>query len=367
MRRGTTFVALVVAAAVAVGCSSGGAEPASSPAAGGSVASLTGDPCNPPRQDGVTLTFVSFGGAYQDAEKRAWQEPYTELTGVEFANDENSSNATIRAQVESGQVSWDVVDVGNDFGLDAHQDLLEPLDYSLIPRDEMNADLGVTDYRVPVITYGTVLAYNTDETGGQAPAGWADFFDTSKVPGKRGVWDYPTGGIFEMALLADGVAPADLYPLDLEKATAKLDAIKDEVVFWGSGAESRELIGSGEVAMSMMWNGRTWYAIHEDNRPVEIQWNQQIISANYFVVPKGTPNRDAAMRFIAWTACADNNAAPSTYIPYGPTNLNSEPDPAMVEDLAVNHADESTAYFDDVYLVDHFDEIDAAWQDWKAR
>ena len=119
--------------------------------------------------------------------------------------------------------------------------------------------------------------------------------------------------------------------------------------------------------MSMMWNGRTWNAIHDDNRPVDIQWNQQILSADHFVVPKGSPNREAAMRFIAWIACAENNAALSKYIPYGPTNVNAEPDPAMAPELAINHADASTAYFDDVYLVDHLDEIDAAWQEWKSR
>jgi putative spermidine/putrescine transport system substrate-binding protein len=365
MRRGMTVAALL-AAAVVVGCSSGATGPEPQGAAASPV-KLTGDACDPPRQDGVTLTLAAQGGAYQDALTKAWEEPYTALTGVEWINDGNSSNATVRAQVESGQVTWDVVDVGSDFGLDAHKALLEPLDFGLIPRDEMNPDLRATDYRVPVMTYGTVLAYNTDASAGKTPAGWADFFDPSTIPGKRGVWDYATGGIFEMALLADGVAPADLYPLDLDRAAAKLDAIKDDIVLWGTGAESRELIGSGEVAMSMMWNGRTWGAIHEDNRPVDIQWNQQILSADYFVVPKGSPNREAAMRFIAWAVCAANNGALSKYIPYGPTNVNSEPDAAMVDDLAVSHVDDSTAYFDDAYLVDHFDEIDAAWQDWKSR
>ena len=365
MRRGMTVAALL-AAAVVVGCSSGATGPEPQGAAASPV-TLTGDACDPPRQDGVTLTLAAQGGAYQDALTKAWEEPYTALTGVEWINDGNSSNATVRAQVESGQVTWDVVDVGSDFGLDAHKALLEALDFGLIPRDEMNPDLRATDYRVPVMTYGTVLAYNTDASAGKTPAGWADFFDPSKIPGKRGVWDYATGGIFEMALLADGVAPADLYPLDLDRAAAKLDAIKDDIVLWGTGAESRELIGSGEVAMSMMWNGRTWGAIHEDNRPVDIQWNQQILSADYFVVPKGSPNREAAMRFIAWAVCAANNGALSKYIPYGPTNVNSEPDAAMVDDLAVSHVDDSTAYFDDAYLVDHFDEIDAAWQDWKSR
>ena len=381
MQRSSTIIAFLAITAITAGCTGGGggatpaasapaaSEPAASePAASGSAgASPSSAACNPPRQEGVTLTFVSFGGVYQEAQRKAWLQPYTELTGVQFTEDENSSNATIKAQVEAGQVTWDVVDVGNDFGLDVHKDLLEPLDFSLIPKDELNADLGITDYRIPDITYGVVLAYNTEVLGaGNVPAGWADFFDTAKFPGKRGVWDYSEGGMLEFALMADGVAPGDLYPLDLPRATAKLNTIKDDIVFWASGAESQELIGSGEVAMTMIWNGRGWSAKNIDNKPVEMQWNQQIVTADYLVVPKGTPNKEAAMRFIAYTACAENNGKPSEYIPNGPTNVNSEPNPAMVNDLSVTNADENSAYFDDEYLIDNYEEIDAAWQEWKA-
>ena len=380
MQRSSTIIAFLAITAIAAGCTGGGgaspaasapaaSEPAASePAASGSAdASPSSEACNPPRQEGVTLTFVSFGGVYQEAQRKAWLEPYTELTGVQFTEDENSSNATIKAQVEAGQVTWDVVDVGNDFGLDVHKDLLEPLDFNLIPKDELNADLGITDYRIPDITYGVVLAYNTEVLGaGNVPAGWADYFDTTKFPGKRGAWDYSEGGMFEFALMADGVAPADLYPLDLPRATAKLNTIKDDIVFWASGAESQELIGSGEVAMTMIWNGRGWSAKNQDNKPVELQWNQQIVTADYLVVPKGSPNKDAAMKFIAYTACAEVNAGPSEFIPYGPTNTKSTPNPAMVNDLSVSNADENTAYFDDAYLAENFDEIDAAWQAWKA-
>jgi putative spermidine/putrescine transport system substrate-binding protein len=383
MRRSRTIVAFLATSAIVIGCTGGGgggsaapsseAPAASSPAASGSAGASgsasagTSAACNPPRQDGVTLSFTSFGGVYQEAQRKAWLTPYTELTGVQFTEDEGSDNAKIKAQVESGQVTWDVVDVGNDFGLDVHKDLLEPLDYTLIPKDEMNADLGITDYRVPDITYGVVLAYNTEVLGaGNVPAGWADYFDTTKFPGKRGAWDYSEGGMFEFALMADGVKPADLYPLDLERATKKLDTIKDDIVFWTSGAQSQELIGTGEVAMTMIWNGRGWSAKNLDKKPVEIQWNQQIVTADYLVVPKGSPNKDAAMKFIAYTACADNNAGPSEFIPYGPTNTKSTPNPAMVNDLSVTNADENSAYFDDTYLGENFDEIDAAWQAWKA-
>ncbi len=385
MRRWTAFPAFpafVVAIAVVGACSGGGttgspssaasasaAPPASveaSASAGGSAAT-TSAACNPPKQDGVTLTFASFGGVYQEAQRKAWLEPYTALTGVQFTNDENSSNATIKAQVEAGQVTWDVVDVGNDFGLDANKDLLEPLDYTLIPRDEVLENLGAGDYRVPDITYGVVLGYNTDKTAGKVPAGWADFFDTAKIPGKRGAWDYSEGGLFEFALMADGVKPTELYPLDLPRATKKLDTIRNDLVFWASGAESQELIGSGEVAMTMIWNGRAWSAKNTDKKPVEIQWNQQIVTADYLVVPKGSPNKDAAMKFIAYTICAENNAKPSQYIPYGPTNKNAKPDPAKIPDLSVSNADANSAYFDDKYLIDNFKDIDAAWQAWKTK
>jgi len=217
------------------------------------------------------------------------------------------------------------------------------------------------------ITYGVVLAYNTEKTGGQVPQGWADFFDTTKFPGKRGMWDYSTGGIFEFALLADGVAPADLYPLDLARATKKLDTIKNDLVYWSSGAESQDLIGKGEVTMTMAWNGRAYSAKHIDNKPVEIQWNQQIVTADYLVVPKGTPNKDLAMDFIAWATCKENNAAPSNYIPYGPTNKLATANPDKVAELSVSNADANTAYFDDAWIVENAQLIEDAYQAWKTK
>ncbi len=372
---------LVAAGALLVTACGGGASPAPSAAAPISAAPASAAPAsveppappaadictNPPKAAaGTTLTFASYGGAYQEAQRKGWLEPYAALTGVTFQESEESSNATIKAQVEAGQVTWDIVDVGNDFGLDAQADLLEPLDYTKIRKDEILDGFAGT-YRVADITYGVVLGYNTDKTAGQVPEGWADFFDTTKFPGKRGMWDYSSGGILEFALLADGVAPADLYPLDLERATAKLDTIKDDIVFWGSGAESQDLLGKGEVAMAMIWNGRAYSAKNIDNNPVEIQWNGQIVTADYFVVPKGTPNKDLAMDFIAWATCKENNAAPSKYIPYGPTNKLATADPSKVAELSVSNVNETTAYFDDTWVVENAQLIEDAYQEWKTR
>lgn len=380
MLRGSRPVALGIAIVLALGaCTAGGGSSAApptgtapsgsavAPASAGGPSAAAADICTaPPKHEGTTLTFASFGGVYQEAQREGWLKPYSALTGVQFLESEESSNATIKAQVESGNVEWDVVDVGNDFGLEGNADLLEPLDYTLIKKDEIIEGFA-TDYRVADITYGVVLAYNTEKTAGAVPEGWADFFDTTKFPGKRGLWKYSTGGVLEFALMADGVKPAELYPLDIPRAIAKLDTIKDDIVWWNSGAESQELIGSGEVAMSMIWNGRGHSAKHTDNKPVEMQWNQQILTADYFVMPKGTPNKQIAMEFIAWATCAENNAAVSQRIPYGPTNKNAKPNDAVIKDLAVTNVDENTAYFDDAYLIDNFDEIDGAFQAWVTE
>ena len=364
--------ALLVAACAGAESPAPSAAPPVEPSTGTSAAPASAAPAadvctNPaPAAPGTTLTFASYGGVYQKAQRQAWLEPYAKLTGVQWTESEDSANATIKAQVESGQVTWDVVDVGNDFGLERNADVLEPLDFSLIHKDEILPGF-VGPYRVADITYGIVLAYRSDLTGGQVPQGWADFFDLKKFPGKRGMYDYSAGGIFEVALMADGVAPKDLYPLDIPRAIRKLDTIKDQLVFWPGGAKSQELIGSGEVTMSLMWNGRAWSAKHLDNKPVEIQWNQQILTADYFVVPKGTPNKDEAMKFIAWATCAQNSAAPSQFIPYGPTNVNAKPAPDKVPDLAVSNVNDTTAYFNDEWVVENAQALDDAYNAWKTK
>lgn len=366
---------VVAGTLLATACSGPASPPSSAVPSGAPSAPASGAPSTAPAADvctsptakpGTTLTFASYGGVYQKAQRQAWLEPYSKLTGVKFTESEDSANATIKAQVESGQVTWDVVDVGNDFGLEANKDVLEPLDLSLIPKDEILPGF-VGPYRVANITYGVVLAYRTDKTNGQVPQGWADFFDLKKFPGKRGMYDYSAGGIFEVALMADGVAPKDLYPLDIPRAIKKLDTIKDQLVFWPGGAKSQELIGSGEVTMSLMWNGRAWSAKNLDNKPVAIQWNQQLLTSDYFVIPKGTPNKDEAMKFIAWATCAQNNAGPSQYIPYGPTNKNAKPQADKVPDLAVTNVNDTTAYFNDQWLVDNAKMLDDAYNAWKTK
>jgi putative spermidine/putrescine transport system substrate-binding protein len=267
-----------------------------------------------------TLTFVSWGGAYQEAQTRAFLEPYMQETGINIVQDGPTEYAQLMAMVEAGQVFWDVVNIENDFGLSECDVYLEPLDYTIIPRDEILEGFA-DECRVAAILYASVLAYRTDQLT-ETPQGWADFFDLERFPGNRGMPRNPSRFTLEVALIADGVPQEELYPLDVERALAKLDTIKDNIVWWETGAQSVQHIADGEVAMSMIWNGRVQVAIDE-GAPISIQWNEHIALADYLTVAKGSPNRDEAMRLIAYMVSAENNHRIAEHISYAPTNVNS--------------------------------------------
>lgn len=314
----------------------------------------------------ATLTFVSFGGAYQKAQAQAWIEPYMKANpGIKIVQDEPVDYAKIQTMVQSGNVTWDIVDVGNDFGLEnTGAEFLEPIDYSLVKQDEI-VEGGASKYRVANMDYGVVMAYRTDKfPEGQAPAGWVDFFDTQKFPGKRGFWKDVGGGILEFALIADGVEPDKVYPLDMDRALRKLDTIKKDIVYWETGAQSAQLLADGEVTIGHSWNGRI-YDIQQEKAPVEIVWNEFALTSDFFVVPKGSKNVKEAMKFIAYAMSAENNAKLSKYIPYSPTNEQAKDkvDSSTEKNLATTYADKSFR-LDDRYFDENRKDLDRRFQEW---
>ncbi len=311
-----------------------------------------------------SVVWVDGGGAYHEALDKGVLQPYESDSGVDIVPEAGTDNAKLRAMVEANRVTWDVYNGDNTWGTEADAEYLEPLDYSVIPQDEI-LDGYSSKYRVANTIYSIQLAWNTDKVKG-TPQGWADFFDTAKYPGKRAVMDYSVGGVFEIALLADGVAPDELYPLDLDRAIAKLNTIKDDLVFWTSGAESEDLVGSGEVAMVMTYNARAYDVKNVLNKPVEYTFRDQILAASYLSVPKGTKNKAAAMELIAYAVSAEANGKPSTYLPLAPSNTKATADAAMEKDLPTSHLDEPHASFDDVWISENAAAVEAAYQEWRS-
>lgn len=343
----TVAVGAILALAI-TGCSS------SSKSASSSIATAS---------DGK-VAWVDGGGAYHDAMQKTVLDPWQTKTGNTVATEAGTDNAKLRAMVEANRVVWDVYNGDNTWGTDSDGKWLVPLDYSVIPKDQI-LDGFASTYRVANMIYSIQMAYNTDKIK-QTPASWADFFDLKKFPGKRAVMDYSAGGIFEIALLADGVKPDALYPLDFDRAIKKLNTIKDSLVFWQSGAQSEDLLGSGEVSMAMMYNSRAYDAKAGLKKPVSYIFNGQILAAAYLTVPKGTKNQKLAMQLIAYAVGKDVNGKLSQFLPLAPSNKGAVVDPTMAPDLPTSHLAEPHAVFDDKWIAANSKELESRYQAWKS-
>ena len=266
------------------------------------------------------MVFTSWGGTTQDAQDKNWAQPFTAAGGPGVVMDGPTDYGKIKAMVEAGATTWDVVDVEFDWAIQAgQQGLLEPLDFNVIDKAALDPRF-VSDYAVGSFYYSFVLGYNPANFAGDKPATLADLFDTAKFPGKRTFYKWSAPGVIEAALLADGVAPEALYPLDLDRAFAKLDTIKGDIIWWEGGAQSQQLLASGEAPIGFFWNGRL-SALQADGMDVGISWDQNITAADALVVPKGTKNKEAAMRFIDFCLRADRQVAWSVRGYYLPNNV----------------------------------------------
>ena len=312
------------------------------------------------------MVFTSWGGTTQDAQAAAWIEPFSAESGVSVLQDGPTDYGKIKAMVEAGNVSWDVVDVEGDYAaLAGPAGLLEPLDFTVIDKSKLDPRF-VTDYSVGSFYYSFVIGCNKDAAG-ECPKTWAELFDTATFPGKRTFYKWSAPGVIEAALLADGVAPADLYPLDLDRAFKKLDTIKADIVWWDSGAQSQQLLASAEAPFGSFWNGRLT-ALAATGVTVETSWTNNITAADSLVVPKGTKNKEAAMKFIAHATNAESQANFATATGYAPVNLDSTE--LMDGELRKTLPDQQTAKqinADMTYWAKNRDAIGTRWYAWQAK
>ncbi|WP_186668186.1 ABC transporter substrate-binding protein [Sporosarcina sp. BP05] len=313
------------------------------------------------------LVVVDWGGPYTEVHKKMSFEPFEKEYGVKVIVVTPPDTGKLKAMVESENVEWDVVSVGNDFAIRAGKEgLLEKLDFDVISKEGLSEEL-VNDYAVPENLFSTVIAYNTDTfSADNYPKTWADFWDTEKFPGSRALYKSPFWTL-ESALLADGVEPENLYPLDVDRAFAKLDEIKDHVkVWWTAGAQPPDLLSTNEVSLSSAWSGRIT-AANTEGAPVDLEFNQGIIFTNSWAVPKGAPNKELAMKFIAFTLAPEQQAALSSAYDNAPANSNALP---LMSEEAINRLGQSPEnqgkqiITNSEWWVENFDKVDERFQQW---
>ena len=314
------------------------------------------------------LTIVSWGGAYQESQRKAYIEPYAKESGAKITEEEyNGEIAKIRAMVEAGSVTWDVVDVDAQTALAAcAEGILETIDWSKLGVDRSKFIAGdLSDCSVPSISYATVFAYDADKLP-NGPAKVADIFDLKAFPGKRGLQKSPFVNL-EWALIADGVPSADVYkvlstPEGVDRAFKKLDTIKSEVVWWEAGAQPPQMLADGQVVITSAWNGRIYNAIKQEGKNFKIVWDQQAPDWDLWSIPKGTPRLDDAYAFVAFASQPERMAEQTKYIPYGPANKDAEAkvDPATVPNLPTSAANMANALIlDQQFWADRGEELRA--------
>ena len=247
------------------------------------------------------IVFVNWGGDAGPAYDAAYGVPFKAATGITVLQDGSGpTEGAIAAQVESGKPSWDIVDA-DPFSAEAlgKKGMMEPIDYAVVDRAKMRPGFG-WEYSASSYFFSYVIAYDAKKYGDTAPASMPDFFDTAKFPGKRAMYKWGAG-MWEALLLGDGVAPADLYPLDLDRAHAKLTAFKENVVgFWGGGAESQSLLMDGEASMALVWSTRAKLLEQDSGGNIKFIWQDGLVSPGAMEVLKGNPGgAEAAMKFIA--------------------------------------------------------------------
>lgn len=318
------------------------------------------------------LTVVSWGGAFQEAQRKAFFEPFAKETGTDLTEGEwNGETAKIRAMVETKTVSWDVVVGGAVIQLCA-AGILETINWDKLGYDPEKFPAR-EECAVPASGAAAIIAYDKEKFQ-DGPTTITDVFDLEKFPGKRGLNKRAYDNL-EWALIADGVAPSDVYDVlsteeGVDRAFAKLDTIKRDVVWWESGAQPAQLLADGQVVMSSAWNGRIYDAVKTSGKPFQIMWDAAIMSYDYYVIPAGAPNIDIAYKFISFALAPERQAHMADLIPYAPSNPDAT---ALVDEKILPYlptAPENSANSfdrDEEFWADHSDDLEQRFSAWLAQ
>ncbi|WP_455886186.1 ABC transporter substrate-binding protein [Pseudomonas rustica] len=321
------------------------------------------------------LTVVSWGGAYQDSQRKIFFEPYSKASGIKVLEDSwDGGIGLLRTRAESDDGGWDVVQVEReDLLLGCSEGLFVPLDFTRIGGEKSYIPEAVSECGVGNNVYNFVLTYDTSKLK-TPPQGWADFFDLQRYPGKRALRQGPKGNL-EIALMADGVAPGEVYktlngPGGVERAFKKLDTIKPQLLFWKTGGQPMQFLASGEVVMSSVYNPRVTNAVKLDKKPFGMVWNQSLQTMDSWVILANSPNVDKAYGLLKVMGQAENQRLWPEAQHTGITSkagIEQTPASELADSPIADPNKKNILMIDDQFWVDRIDEINAKWAAWSAR
>ena len=293
---------------------------------------------------GQSLNVVSWGGTYQAAQRQAYFLPFQERFGIHLVEDSPVEYAKIRSMVETGNVTWDVVDSGiravQQLGSWGELERLTPAIHNgYLPG---YPEVAITPWSGGGgAVWSTGLAYQKDKIntlwGGKKPNDWTAFWDVEAFPGTRWMGRRVNENIFfahfartpEVLDTGQGRnSIARLTPEQVDQSFEKLEMIKPSIQFWWTkGTDCPVALLNDEVDMCTAWHGRILNVQSEpggDNIHYCFECGH-LTQTDVFYIPKSSPNKTLAELFIAWTGYPEINVEISNYIPYGPLNLHALP------------------------------------------
>jgi len=342
----------------------------------------------------TTMTLVSWGGAYQASQDKAYAQPYMAAhPDVQIIWDESSAEAVakLRAMNEAGNITWDLVDVEAadairlcDEGLAMeidHDEMLAPAPDGT-PASEDFGESIISDCFIPQIVFSTTVGYRTDKVGDTPPSSICALFDLETYPGKRALNKRPLANM-EWALLCDGVPKDEIYDVlateeGAARALAKLDTIKDQTIWWTAAAETPQLLADGEIVMGSTYNGRLFSAIAEQGQPIGMLWDAEMLDFDGWIIPEGlSEERLAAVKdFVRFATDTQRLADQAKYISYGPARASSAPLVGKHAELGIDmapHMPTDPANATNVFVTqydfwaDYRDDLDGKFQAWLAQ
>lgn len=306
LRSAATAGVLVLAIGTLAACSSSeAAEPDESASATSAAPELSGQ-----------VVFADYGGSTNEARQMAYFDGFEAETGVEVVS-ATLEESIMYSMLEGEEGDYDLFQVSPS-EVATYASGMTELPESVIVND--TADAESQKYATGTFWYGIAQAWLTETYGEDGPQNWAEFFDTEKFPGMR-AWPgagWMVDASYEIALLADGVAEEDLYPLDIPRAQAKLDTIRDSLVFYTGYSEVQTLLTSGTVDLAVTVTGQ-YVSLMNQGVDVTVQWNEAFASPSFFVVPTAAENKDNAWALANWMAVPENQVEFIKATGYGPS------------------------------------------------
>lgn len=322
------------------------------------------------------LTIVGWGGSSQQAQKQAYWTPFTQSSGIALRDDSwQGGVGVIRTKASGGDPSWDIVQVETeDLIIGCEENLFERIKWTPLGGREAFLPAAVHDCGVGAMVWSYLIGYDGDRLGDAAPRNWADFWDVKRIPGKRGMRKTPKYSL-EIALLADGASASDVYsllrtPEGVDRAFRKLDQIKPHVVWWSSIAQVPDLLGSGEIVMSVTSPGRLIVANRTEGRRFRLAWQGNIYAVDFWAILANSPRKAEAAELLGFMSRAENQQRLAALIPTGLTSkaaLESS-DPLIRADTPSDPRNMADALeLDANFWVEYGDPLTQRFNAWIAR